>query len=766
MSLKTKFILMLSSLVITLSIVIIGVLLYFSIAQVEADSERQFKDNLIAKRSLVAKEVVDYFHIIEKQIITMAYDQSTKQAVLEFTSSFKEQSGSTASNSLLQYYQNDYKSLYDDKNEQQIDVNQLIDQLSPAAINFQNQYIADNAFSLGEKDKLDTANADNSYNRAHEKFHPTFRKFLHEFEFYDIFIVEPEQGNIVYSVYKELDYATSLINGPYKSSGIADAFNSALSLQEGEFYITDFKPYVPSYNSSASFMSTPIYNDNTLIGVLIYQMPIEDINNIMIQEGKWLESGFGDSGEIYLVGSDNTLRSDSRFFVEDKQGYLDLLKNNNIDAWKEIERKNTTIALQPVSTIASKKALSGVSDTDTFKDYRGVDVFSAFAPINVGGGLNWAIISEIDVEEAHRGAKGLSDQIVIQGIVILLISSVVSIVAAIAIANYLIRPLSELSEKVSKLSSGEADLTIVIKGSNIAEIDEISEGVNRFIKKIHILVSEIKATIDVFATSGIELGVTTEQTSININKQGHDTEQVVSAITNFSSSLDRIMQETKLAFESTENANKIANDSSEKAVSATNDMQKLSEQVQSSTHSIRELQESVEDIGNVLSVINSIADQTNLLALNAAIEAARAGEHGRGFSVVADEVRTLASKTQESTITIQSQIEGLTSATSKAVNSMESASETAGHSIEMVEFVSDSISELGSVVKQIETMNQSISGQTETQYHSIDFITKSMSSLQDGSVEISQASTNINSVAAELASVAEGLRSLTSEFKV
>ena len=196
MSLKTKFILMLSSLVITLSIVIISVLLYFSIAQVEEDSERQFKDNLIAKRSLVAKEVVDYFHIIEKQIITMAYDQSTKQAVLEFTSSFKEQSGSTASNSLLQYYQNDYKSLYDDKNEQQIDVNQLIDQLSPAAINFQNQYIADNAFSLGEKDKLDTANADNCYNRAHEKFHPTFRKFLHEFEFYDIFIVEPEQGNI------------------------------------------------------------------------------------------------------------------------------------------------------------------------------------------------------------------------------------------------------------------------------------------------------------------------------------------------------------------------------------------------------------------------------------------------------------------------------------------------------------------------------------------------------------------------------------------
>ncbi|WP_426357905.1 cache domain-containing protein [Pseudocolwellia sp. HL-MZ19] len=353
---------------------------------------------------------------------------------------------------MLQYYQNDYKAIYDYKNEQQIDVSQLIGQLSPAAINFQNQYIADNAFSLGEKDKLDTAKADNSYNRTHEKYHPTFRKFLHEFEFYDIFIVEPEEGNTIYSVYKELDYATSLTNGPYKSSGIAEAFKNALTLQEGEFYLTDFKPYIPSYNSSASFMSTPIYN-NTLIGILIYQMPIEHVNNIMLQERNWLESGFGESGEIYLVGSDNTLRSDSRFFVEDKQGYLDLLKSKNIAAWKEIERKNTTISLQPVSTIAAKKALSGVSDTDTFKDYRGVDVFSAFAPINVGG-LSWAIISEIDVEEAHRVAKNLSEQIVIQGLVILLISSVVSIAAAIAIANYLIRPLSELAEKVNKLSSG------------------------------------------------------------------------------------------------------------------------------------------------------------------------------------------------------------------------------------------------------------------------------------------------------------------------
>jgi len=757
---------MLSSLVIVISMSIIGILLYFSITQLKVDAEHQFSDNLVSKRALVSKEIVDYFHIIEKQIITMAFDQSTKQAVSDFTLGFEEQKGSAASNKLVNYYEVEFKTTYNKSNEKSIDTSELLNKLSPKALDLQNQYIADNSNPLGEKDGLDVGRKLNSYNTAHEKYHPSFRKFLHEFEFYDIFIVEPKTGHIIYSVFKELDFATSLKTGPYKSSGIAKAFNEASNLKEGDFYVTDFEPYTPSYNSAASFMSTPIYKKDKLIGVLIYQMPISHINNIMIQEKHWTDSGFGESGEIYIVGPDNTLRSDSRFFVENKQGYIDTLKDKGIDAWKEIERKNTSIALQPVNTIGSKQALSGVTGFDSFTDYRGVEVFSAYAPIDVGGSLNWAIISEIDVDEAYKGVEVLSEQIINEGIIIIIVVSIISIFAALSIANYLIKPLNELSTKVHELSSGNADLTSVVQPSNIPEIDQVGEGVNLFIKKIHGLVLKIKTTTDIFAASGIQLGVTTEQTNKNVIEQSESTDQVANAIQEFSLSIEQVMQETKSAFEATENAHEIAEVSTSKAVLASGDIKKLAEEVQSSTHSISELQGSVEDISNVLSVINTIADQTNLLALNAAIEAARAGEHGRGFSVVADEVRNLASKTQESTVTIQTQIEQLMSATTNAVNSMVSASGSAEHGIELVEFVSNSITELGSVIGNIESMNQGISSQTEGQNHSIDFISKRVDRLQKGSVEVSQASANISSVASELATVAEELKSLTSEFKV
>lgn len=766
MSLRNKFIIILSSLVISISIAIIGVILFITISQMEEDAHHQFKDNLVAKRALVSKEIEDYFHSIEKQIISMAFDVGTKQAVTDFTLGFNQQVGSSSSNALIDYYENEYKALYDTKNEDKVNAQQLLNNLSPIARNFQNQYIADNVHPLGEKEKLDVGSQNNAYNTAHQKYHPTFRKFLSEFGFYDIFIVEPKSGHIIYSVYKELDYATSLINGPYKSSGIATAFNEALNLQEGEYHLTDFDSYVPSYNASASFISSPVYQNGIVIAVLIYQMPIEKINSLMIQDGHWLESGFGTSGEIYLVGEDSTLRSDSRFFVEDKQGYLDVLKAQKIDAWEEISKRETSISLQPVTTPGAKKALMGQTGFDTFNDYRGVEVLSAYAPMDVANTLNWAILSEIDAEEAYSGVKKLSEEIIRDAIFILIIVAIIAIVAAVVIANHLVRPLNELSEKVEQLSSGDADLTVVINRSKIPEINRVSDGVNRFIKKIHTLVAEIKTTIDVFATSGVELGATTEQTSQNIGKQSKNTEQVVESINALSTSIEQITQETKSAFQATENANQIAGVSTNKASLASNDIKKLAEQVQSSTHSIRELQASVEDIGDVLGVINTIADQTNLLALNAAIEAARAGEHGRGFSVVADEVRTLASKTQESTVTIQAQIEQLTSATSNAVNSMESATDSAEHGIEMVDFVANSITELSDVVKQIESMTQSISGQTETQSDSIEFITDSVSHLQDGTVEILQASHNINGVAGELSSIAEGLRTQTAEFKV
>jgi methyl-accepting chemotaxis protein len=158
-------------------------------------------------------------------------------------------------------------------------------------------FISDNPNALGEKDKLLKADNSSMYNQIHQKYHSSFRNYLNAFSYYDIFMIDIDSGEVVYSVYKELDFATSLLTGPYKSSGLGVAFNQAKTLNQGESVLIDFDPYLPSYNSPASFIASPIFVAGKREGVLIFQMPVEKINQIMTYDENWQKSGMGVSGE-------------------------------------------------------------------------------------------------------------------------------------------------------------------------------------------------------------------------------------------------------------------------------------------------------------------------------------------------------------------------------------------------------------------------------------------------------------------------------------
>src|SRR4030095_1986965 len=137
------------------------------------------------------------------------------------------------------------------------------------------------------------------------------------------FLVEPRGGNIVYTVFKELDFATSLVNGPYAKTKLGDAFRQSWSLNKpGEIALSEFGEYLPSYNDQGAFLGTPIFDGGKKIGVLVVQVPIDKINSVMTAEGKWKERGLGDTGETYLVsGADGTQRSVARLAVENIEAY-------------------------------------------------------------------------------------------------------------------------------------------------------------------------------------------------------------------------------------------------------------------------------------------------------------------------------------------------------------------------------------------------------------------------------------------------------------
>jgi methyl-accepting chemotaxis protein len=276
-------------------------------------------------------------------------------------------------------------------------------------------------------------NSESAYDTAHQTYHPEIRKYLQEFAYYDIFIIDAQSGHIVYSVFKELDYATSLLTGPYKNSGLAEVFQSVRHAKNNDaISFSAFKSYTPSYEDPASFIASPIQDENGVtIAVLAFQMPIDEINTLMTFDHDWLSKGLGASGETYLVSEEFKAQSLSRFLIEDPEHFYAALSDTNIDTalLATMKAKETNIGFQEIKTQGTIAALNGDTGFGIYPDYRDVLVLSAYTSIEFEGST-FAIMSEIDEAEAHayvgRSAWSISIAIFIVAGVIL------SIVAFIA----------------------------------------------------------------------------------------------------------------------------------------------------------------------------------------------------------------------------------------------------------------------------------------------------------------------------------------------
>lgn len=332
-------------------------------------------------------------------------------------------------------------------------------------------FITDNSAPIKKKNSL-TYNPKykSSYMYAHKKHHPYLNSYLQTFNLYDIFFVDIK-GNIIYTDSKENDFATNLISGTYKDSGLSRAYKKTLNLNLGEIYFEDFSPYEPSYNEPVSFISTPIFKDGKRKGVLVFQMPVEDINSIMQFEGMQKEAGLGDSGESYLVGSDYMMRSNSRF-------------QKNIDD-KIVQNLGTTIGVWKVETKSSQAVFTGQQRKGEWiiEDYRGIRVLSAFDTIDIFDQVQWAMITEIDEEEVLEPGIELKYKLLFTTIIALLIFSLITFY----FIHYLIgRPLNDFQDGLLDffeflLGTKDSVDTLAIKSND--EIGQMTLSVNNGIDK-------------------------------------------------------------------------------------------------------------------------------------------------------------------------------------------------------------------------------------------------------------------------------------------
>ena len=177
---------------------------------------------------------------------------------------------------VLSYYENEFTNEYKTKNNGKVpDVKSYFSLLDDDSIALQYYYIKTNSNPLGSKHKLDKADDKSTYSQLHAKYHPVFRAFLEKHGLYDIFLVDPVTGDVVYTVFKELDYTTSLNDGPNAKNGLGEAFQNVLKSKDPNGYQTAADPYFVSYDVFARFVSVPIFENGELIGVLIHQIPVD-----------------------------------------------------------------------------------------------------------------------------------------------------------------------------------------------------------------------------------------------------------------------------------------------------------------------------------------------------------------------------------------------------------------------------------------------------------------------------------------------------------
>ena len=716
-------------------------------------------------RDVKKGQVEHYLETIKSQILTFSESTMIVNAMSQFSDAYESftaennlgpQEIASLRNQLAGYYKHDFSNSYKDQNTgQSPDVESVLNKLDDSAVALQFHYIQANPNPLGSKDTLDRASDLSQYSQIHQHYHPVIRNYLKKFGYYDIFLIHPETGKIIYSVFKELDFATSLKTGPYAHTNFAEAFNKANAAASHDYAIfTDFKQYFPSYEAPAGFVASPIFNGNEKIGVLVFQFPLDNLNRIMKER-----AGMGKTGETYLVGHDKLMRSDS---------FLDPENHSVLSSFRNPEKGQ-------VDTEASRGALGGRVEEKIIIDYNGNPVLSAYTPL-VFEDLHWALLAEIDKKEAFAAVHALRWAALITAIT----GITLVLVLTFFVTRAIVKPITGVVSSLTDLAQGEGDLTTRLPVATSDEIGRLAARFNEFMDKLQQMIRDIIAGVETLSSSSTELSAIAEQMSSGANQTATKTQSVATSAEEMSANMESVsaaMEEsttnTGMISSAAEEMSATINEIAENAENARGISQQAVNDTQNAGALMAQLGTAAQAIGKVTETITEISEQTNLLALNATIEAARAGEAGKGFAVVANEIKELAKQTAEATLDIRNQIDGIQGSTGNTIETIDTVSQVIARVNEIINTIATAVEEQSVTTREISENIQQLSGgigevnENVAQSSQVaQEIAREVSDVNESSSHIMSSSSEVKTSADGLSNLAERLNTMVGRFRV
>jgi methyl-accepting chemotaxis protein len=703
------------------------VVTYLGYQQASNSLTERAQAQLQAIQTVKRDEVDAYLKSIETNLRVLATDPTLRAALAPLTEGHARSAAAVSATvseadqreALKRYYGEAFTQQFLTRNPGgKVDMAAIVDVLPANAVAQQYAYIASNPEPLGSKNNLDVATlGDAGYNATHAQIQPYARRIVEQYGFYDIFLIDAASGNVVYTYFKELDFATSLTDGPWAGSGLGDAFIAARDSDDANTVkFIDYRPYLPSYDDQAAFFSLPIIKDGKTVAVLAAQAPIDRINAIASFRSAWEATGLGRTGELLLVGPDNLPRSISRGMIQQKDAFLAQLRAlPDGDKFAPLAAaRSSDVGYVPNQTAVVASALKGESGVSQYRNRFGREVIGSYAPLTVGE-RTWAVVAELESSEALAPVQALLRQQTFVALGIGLVLALLAGLIANRVARSINRPISDLSATVGELNRGNMDARVRLTQDD--ELGELGRALDNLLddrvatlnqaarenEQLNDSVIEIMQSVSQLAQNDLTVSVpvtpdVTGAVSDAINMLTKETSSALKRVLTTASDVDtaagQLKQRTLTVLEAA-NLNErevqaasaelktaadalaaVARDAEEAQAKAAdalrtstqglrivsdtvNGVQASRDQIRETEKRVKRLAERSQEITGVVQIINQIAERTAVLALNAGMQAAAAGEAGRGFAVVAEEVKRLADSARGATNQIGTLVSGI-----------------------------------------------------------------------------------------------------------